>query len=110
MLAPVLILRGEEFPTEPLTLSVDLNGDGLPEQVTRRKLGADDQLGTFYQVVVKDATGPTLGAWTLTSWLTWEVAPLELVTVRVTVCDPSARKVCAEVTPLVVEPSPQFQA
>lgn len=60
MLAPVLILRGEEFPTEPLTLSVDLNGDGLPEQVTRRKLGADDQLGTFYQVVVKDAQGAML--------------------------------------------------
>ncbi|MCB1278655.1 hypothetical protein [Prosthecobacter sp.] len=60
MLLPVLTLRGEEFPTEPLTLSADLNGDGVPEQISRRKVGADDQLGTFFQILVKDAQGTVL--------------------------------------------------
>lgn len=51
---------GEDFPEEPVVLSVDLNGDGAPEQISRRKLGADDQLGTFYQILVKDAQGTVL--------------------------------------------------
>jgi hypothetical protein len=60
LLASAGNLRSEDFPEEPAVLQVDLNGDGVAEQISRRKLGADDQLGTFYQVVVKDAQGAML--------------------------------------------------
>jgi len=51
---------GDEFPTEPQVLLVDLNGDGVPEQISRRKLGSDNQLGTFYQIVVKNSQAAIL--------------------------------------------------
>lgn len=59
-LMSVTRLGAEEFPEEPVILQADLDGDGKPEQISRRKLGADDQLGTFYQVIVKDAGGSIL--------------------------------------------------
>lgn len=60
MLMPGLVCCGQEISTEPQVLSVDLSGDGVPEHISRRKLGADDQLGTFYQIVVKDVQGSIL--------------------------------------------------
>jgi len=53
-------VHADEFPEEPAVLKSDLNGDGVPEQISRRRLGADDQLGTFYQILVKDARGKLL--------------------------------------------------
>lgn len=60
MLAFVSTTTAEEDPEDPLTLSADLNGDGVPEQISRRKLGADSQIGTFYQLLAKDAQGTVL--------------------------------------------------
>ena len=60
MLAFSPVLIAEDFPEEPLVLRADLDGDGVPEQISRRKLGADDQLGTFYQLLVKNAQGAVL--------------------------------------------------
>jgi|UniRef100_UPI0037831CB1 hypothetical protein len=60
LLAPAWNLHSEDFPEEPLILQVDLNGDGVAEQISRRKLGADDQLGTFHQILVKDSRGSVL--------------------------------------------------
>lgn len=54
------ICHGEEIPSEPVTLAADLNGDGAMEQISRRKLGSDTQLGTFYQIVVKNSQGAIL--------------------------------------------------
>ena len=38
-------------------LLADLDHDGKPERITRRRLGADEELGTFYQLVVRDSSG-----------------------------------------------------
>ncbi|WP_395715644.1 hypothetical protein [Prosthecobacter sp.] len=57
---PVAQLGAEEFPEEPVIVQADLDGDGTAEMISRRKLGADNQLGTFYQVLVKDARGSVL--------------------------------------------------
>ncbi|MBN8420170.1 MAG: hypothetical protein J0L73_14735 [Verrucomicrobia bacterium] len=51
---------GDEFPTEPEVLRVDLNGDGVMEQISRRKLGSDTQQGIFYQIVVKNSQAAML--------------------------------------------------
>lgn len=59
-LVAACLCRGEEIPSEPTVLAADLNGDGVAEQISRRKLGTDDQLGTFYQLLVKDAQGAIL--------------------------------------------------
>lgn len=54
------IAHGEEIQTEPEVLRADLNGDGVMEQISRRKLGSDTQLGTFYQIVVRNAQSDIL--------------------------------------------------
>ena len=52
--------QGMEEATEPQVLRVDLNGDGKAETIARRRLGADSELGTYYQLVVTDAGGALL--------------------------------------------------
>lgn len=52
--------KAEEVATEPAQLVVDLNGDGRPETITRRRLGSDNEIGTFYQIVVRDSTDTVL--------------------------------------------------
>ena len=56
------VSRAAENATEPEVLVTDLDGDGRPEMISRRRLGADSETGTFFQIVVKDASDAVL--WT----------------------------------------------
>jgi hypothetical protein len=56
------VCHAAENATEPEVLVADLNGDGQPEVISRRRLGADSETGTFFQIVVKDASDAVL--WT----------------------------------------------
>lgn len=54
------VCRAEEQASEPEVLVADLNGDGRLETISRRRLGSDTEIGTFYQIVVKDSSGTVL--------------------------------------------------
>lgn len=50
----------EDLPLDPAKVVVDLDADGKEETITWRKLGGDEEIGTFHQLLVKDAAGTTL--------------------------------------------------
>ncbi len=54
--------NAQEVATEPIVLTVDLDGDGRRELIARRRLGADTEIGEFFQLMVKSADGAVL--WT----------------------------------------------
>lgn len=49
------VSRAAEDATEPEVLVLDLDGDTRLESISRRRLGADSETGTFFQIVVKDS-------------------------------------------------------
>lgn len=56
---PGVSIAGEES-SEPETLVAALNGDGQWETISWRRLGGDSEIGTFFQLVVKEASGVVL--------------------------------------------------
>lgn len=54
------VCHAAEEAAEPAVLIADLNGDGRPEMISRRRLGADSETGTYFQIVVKDASDAVL--------------------------------------------------
>ena len=54
------LCRGEEFPIEPEVVIADLDGDGHPETISRVPSGPETEAGTFFHLVVKDASGTIL--------------------------------------------------
>lgn len=52
--------RAAEWDGPPETLRVDLTGDGRPATISRRQIGKDTELGTFYQLLVTAADGRVL--------------------------------------------------
>lgn len=49
-----------DLPFDPSEVLVDLDSDGKMESIVWRKLGEDEEIGTFHQILVKDANGTTL--------------------------------------------------
>ncbi|MCB1226754.1 MAG: hypothetical protein KDK99_13145 [Verrucomicrobiales bacterium] len=52
-------VRGDEDPW-PKRLVVDLNGDGVREEIVARRTGSDTELGDFYQLQVRQQDGTVL--------------------------------------------------
>jgi hypothetical protein len=50
----------DDLPFDPVKVLVDLEGDGKVESIVWRKLGEDEEIGTFHQILVKDANGAIL--------------------------------------------------
>lgn len=55
-----LNIVAQETASEPLVLAVDLDGDGRKEVISRRRLGAEREIGEFFQLWVKSADGAVL--------------------------------------------------
>lgn len=61
LVAAVCTLHAQDdLPFDPAKVLVDLNADGKEETISWRKLGGDEEIGTFHQLLVKDASGATL--------------------------------------------------
>ncbi len=60
MAAGTQITRAQDQVSDPKVFLTDVDGDGKAETISRRKSDSKEEIGTFYQIFVKDASGAVL--------------------------------------------------